>query len=336
MEGCIIMREENYFKIKLQMSIDNLSMAKRKLEHLDIQINLLKVRFDHDKKVYDDQAIHMQNIVKDMEKRIPKLEKKLKEGYTTIDMRTGKAFKSFEARHVGLLQDKIKETEQRQKAQAEAYKKKLALRKKKRDKLSDEELDIVIAEEVRESAQPADELQTNREKEKERLEQKLADYAIQLEELKNPKKVKELIPLETRFDAVGNEVVKPIKTIKTVVNDILEEAEDEIIEALDGDTAEVSEEFGKIWNKHTKGVVGTQPDVSFEVILEEKAEIAEEMRRIADEMNGETKELQWLTAKRPDWIEQFELEEGGKAVWQGRITNGFKQWCEAKGYKIGG
>ena len=70
------MREENYFKIKLQNSIDTLSMAKSKLEHLDIQINLLKVRFDHDKKVYDDQTIHMQDIVKNMEKRIPELEEK--------------------------------------------------------------------------------------------------------------------------------------------------------------------------------------------------------------------------------------------------------------------
>lgn len=333
MEGCIIMREENYFEIKLQMSIDTLSMAKRKLEHLDIQINLLKVRFDHDKKVYDDQAIHMQNIVKDMEKRIPKLEKKFKEGYTTIDMRTGKAYKSFDDHHIGLLQDKIKETELRQKAQAEAYKKKLALRKKKRDKLSEAELDIVIAEEVRESAQPADELKTNREKEKERLEQKLADYAEQLEELKNPKKVKEV-----EFDAVGNEIPESIKKIikadpppsipAEVINEILEEAEDKIIELLEPLPLES-------WPE-TDSTVGTTPEVSIEVILEEKKDIANDMRKVADLMNGETKELQWLTAKRPDWIKQFELEEGGKAVWQGRITNGFKAWCADKGYIIGG
>lgn len=312
MEGGIIMREENYFKIKLQNSIDTLSMAKRKLEHLDIQINLLKVRFDHDKKVYDDQAIHMQNIVLDMEKRIPELEKKIEKGFTTIDMRTGKGYKSFTDKHVSLLQDKIKETEANQKALAEAQKQKLALRKKKRTKLSDEELDIVIAEEVRESLQPKDELQANRDKEKERLEQKLEDYERQLEELKNPKK-----PKEVEFDPVGNEVVEPIKTIKAVVNDILEEAEDKIIEILEPLPAELEE-------------------IPIEVILAEKEDIANEMRNVANLMDGETKELQWLTAKRPDWIEQYNLEEGGKAVWQGRITNGFKQWCEAKGYKIGG
>lgn len=300
MEGGIIMREENYFKIKLRMSIDTLSMAKRKLEHLDIQMNLLKVRFDHDKKVYDDLAIHMQNIVKDMEKRIPELEKKIEKGFTTIDMRTGKGYKSFTDRHMSLLQDKIKETESREKALAEANKQKLALRKKKRDKLSDEELDIVIAEEVRESLQPADELEANREREKERLEEKAEYYREKLAELKAPKKPAP----EVEFDTVGNEIKEIIKAdpapkIKEIVNEILEEADEKIIDESDLDTEEI-----------TTG--------------------------IADLTNGETEELQWLTAKRPDWIKQFELEEGGKAVWQGRITNGFKVWCEAKGYKIGG
>ena len=299
MEGGIIMREENYFKIKLQNSIDTLAMAKSKLDHLDIQINLLKVRFDHDKKVYDDQAIHMQNIVKDMEKRIPELEKKIENGYTTIDMRTGKAYKSFKDRHVKLLQDKIKESELKQKAQAEASKQKLALRKKKRSKLSETELDIVIAEEVRESLQPADELKTNREREKERLEEKAEYYRQQLAELKAPKTEEK----EVKFDSVGNEVKK--------VENALESLE------------EIEEEF-------------TKEAISIDTIILEKEDIANEMRKVADLMNGETKELQWLTAKRQDWIDQFELEEGGKAVWQGRITNGFKVWCEAKGYKIGG
>lgn len=312
------MREENYFKIKLQNSIDTLSMAKRKLEHLDIQMNLLKVRFDHDKKVYDDQTIHMQNVVKDMEKRIPELEKKIEKGYTTIDMRTGKAFKSFEERHVGLLRDKIKESEQRQKALAEAYKQKISLRKKKRNKLSEAELDVVIAEEVRESLQPADELKTNREKEKERLAEKLEYYRQQLAELKAPKKVAR----EVEFNAVGND-------IKEVINDVLEEAEDKIIDELGLDTAEVNEGITPI-------VLEPKDEISIDTIIAEKEDIANEMRKVAEAMNGETKELLWLTAKRPDWIKQFELEEGGKAVWQGRITNGFKQWCEDKGYIIGG
>ena len=311
MEGGIIMREENYFKIKLRNAKDTLVMAERSLESLDIQINLLKVRFDHDKKVYDDQAIHMQNIVKSMEKRIPELEKKIEKGYTTIDMKTGKAFKSFKAKQIGLLQDQIKETKERQKAHAEAYKQKLALKEKNRSKLSDAELDIVIAEEVRESMQPADELKANREKEKERLEKKAEYYREELAKLKVPKKA-------------------PIKTIKAVVNDILEEAEDKIIEVLEPLPAELEDVLGL--DDETIG----STEAPIEVIVAEKLEIANEFRNVADLMDGETKELQWLTAKRPDWIEQFELEEGGKAVWQGRITNGFKLWCEAKGYKIGG
>ena len=326
MEGGIIMREENYFKIKLQMSIDTLAMAKRKLEHLDIQINLLKVRFDHDKKVYDDQAIHMQNIVKDMEKRIPDLEKKIEKGFTTIDMRTGKGYKSFTDRHVSLLQDKIKETEQRQKVQAEAYKQKLALRKKKRGKLSEEELEIVIAEEVRESLQPEDELKANREREKERLEDKAEYYRQKLAELKDPKKEEP----EVEFDAVGNEIQeKIVKPMKEVIDDILEEAEDKIIDELDLD--KTTEDTTWIETEAT-----ATNEVPLKVIIAEKEDIANQMRDVAELMDAETKELQWLTAKRPDWIAQFELEEGGKAVWQGRITNGFKQWCEAKGYKIGG
>ena len=320
------MREENYFKIKLQNSIDTLAMARSKLDHLDVQINVLKVRFDHDKKVYDDQAIHMQNIVDTMEKRIPELEKKIEKGYTTIDMRTGKAFKSIEAKHIGLLQDKIKETERRQKAQAEAYKKKLALRKKKRDKLSDEELDIVIAEEVREFAQPEDELKANREKEKERLEAKAEFYRAKLAELKEPKKEEP----EIEFDAVGNEIQeKIVKPMKEVIDEILEEAEDKIIEVLE------PEKESKVIPELISEPIEPK-EVPIDVIVAEKKDMANEFRNVADLMDGETKELQWLTAKRPDWIAQFELEEGGKAVWQGRITNGFKAWCEDKGYIIGG
>jgi len=307
------MREENYFKGKLQISKDNLVMAKSKLEHLDIQINLLKIRFDHDKKVYDDQAIHMQEIVSDMEKRIPELEKKIEKGYTTIDMKSGKAFKSFKARHVGLLQDKIKVAETRQKEAVERAKQKKSLKKKKRDRLSDKELDLVIAEEVREYAQPEDEIKSNLEKEKERLEAQAESYRQQLAELKATKKVEP----EVKFDSVGNEVKKIIKAnLPPIIKEPIEEKEkirEEIIDHL-----------------------LEQKEVSLDTLIEEKKEIANEMRNVANLMNGETKELKWLTAKRADWIKQFELEEGGKAVWQGRVTNGFKQWCEAKGYKIGG
>jgi hypothetical protein len=71
------------------------------------------------------------------------------------------------------------------------------------------------------------------------------------------------------------------------------------------------------------------------VIIEEKKEIADEMRKVAADMNGETKELEWLLTTHQDWIERYNVEEGGNAVWQGRITNGFKVWLETKGLKLG-
>ena len=94
------MREENYFEKKLEVCKETLAGAKTKLEDLDIQIIKLTERFEHDKNLYNDQVEHMQYIVADMEKRIPELEKKIAQGYTTIDMRSGKAFKSFKERHI--------------------------------------------------------------------------------------------------------------------------------------------------------------------------------------------------------------------------------------------
>lgn len=228
------MREENYFKIKLANSQETLLMAKSKLEHLDIQMNLLELRFEHDKKVYNDQVIHMQKIVVSMEKRIPELEKKIAQGYTTIDMRTGKAYKSFTDRHVGLLKDKIKKSEEQQKSMEKAYKEKQSLKKKKRTSLTPKQLDTVIADEVREEAQPKDELKTNRDKEMERLKLKEVFYRVELEKLKKEKaepKVKEV-----KFDSVGNEVLK----------DLLEELvppEEEVIEEVELDP--IDEHEGK-------------------------------------------------------------------------------------------
>ena len=182
------MREENYFIKKLENSIETLQMAKSKLEHLDIQINLLKVRFEHDKKIYNDQTLHMQKIVSNMEKRIPELEKKLAQGYTTIDMRTGKAFKSFTERHVVLLKDKIKASEAQQKVVVKQFKEVQSLKKKKRTSLTPEQLDAVIAEEVREEAQPPDELKANRDREMERLRLEAEAYREKIEKLESLKK----------------------------------------------------------------------------------------------------------------------------------------------------
>lgn len=199
------MREENYFEKKLETSKETLSNAKRRLENLDVQINLLELRFEHDKKIYNDRVEHEQKIVSNVEKRIPEIEKKLAQGYTTIDMRTGKAYKSFKDKHVGLLKDKIKATEEQQKIVAEKYEQRQTLKKKKRSKLTVEELDVVAAQEVREEAQPADELKTIQEKEIERLKLKEEFYRVELEKLKKqPKKVEK----EVKFDSNGNEVLK--------------------------------------------------------------------------------------------------------------------------------
>jgi hypothetical protein len=202
------MREENYFKIKLETSRETLSNAERRLENLDIQINLLELRFEHDKKIYNDRVEHEQKIVSGMEKRIPELEKKIAQGYTTIDMRTGKAFKSFDERHKGLLKDKIKATEELQKAVVEKYKKRQALKGKNKKKLSLKDLDVVEAQEVREEAQPEDELEEVKEKEIERLKLKEEFYRKELERLKNaPKNVEKK---EVKFDSNGNEVLKDL------------------------------------------------------------------------------------------------------------------------------
>ena len=93
-------KEQNYFKIKKQISIDNLAMAQSKLDHLDLQLKVLGERFEHDKKIYEDQIIHMQEVEKEMEKRIPALQKKIDAGYTHIDQKTGKAYKGFDDIHI--------------------------------------------------------------------------------------------------------------------------------------------------------------------------------------------------------------------------------------------
>ena len=277
------MRNENYFKTKLQISKDNLTMAKSKLDHLDIQLRLLGERFEYDKKIYEDQIIHMQNTVTEMEKRIPNLEKKIEQGYSHVDLRTGKAYKSFNAIHEGQLKDKIAETIELQKASVEAHERKQALRTTKKN-LKPEEKQIVEAEQIRESLQGPDEIAEIYARQQEDLKKKVEQYKLELEQSKAPKSVEP----EVEFDTIGNEISIPIPI---------------------------------------------EPDM--EVIIGEKKEIANEMRNVAVLMNGEAKELELLLVRHQDWIEQYQQEEGGKAVWQGRITNGFKNWCEDKSYKIG-
>lgn len=239
------MREENYFKIKLETSKETLSSAKRRLEALDIQMNLLKLRFDHDKKIYNDRVNREQKIVSNLEKRIPDLEKKIAAGYKAIDMRTGKAYKSFKDRHVSQLKDKIKSTEERQKIAAEKYKQRQALKGKKRSKLAPEELDVIAAQEVREEAQPKDELEEVKEKEIERLKLKEEFYRKELERLKNaPKKIEKK---EVKFDSNGNEVLKDLLDELTIP----EEPEVEIPVPKDEHEGKVQCPECKLW--FTKG-----------------------------------------------------------------------------------
>ena len=219
MEGGIIMREENYFEKKLEISKDTLSFAKNQLEHLDNQIKNLQVRFDHDLKVYNDQIIHMQNTVKAMKENIPLLEKKIKDGYTSIDMETGKAYKSFKDRHIGQLEDKVAWTLENQENLKAIWENKQSLKGKKRDKLKPKELEILETEEIRESLQGKDEIAEVHEMKLEQLQKKADFYKSELEALKEPKPE----PVSVVFDSVGN--VKTVKTVPTVetVKEILEE-----------------------------------------------------------------------------------------------------------------
>lgn len=75
-------------------------------------------------------------------------------------------------------------------------------------------------------------------------------------------------------------------------------------------------------------------EIPVEVLVEEKKQIAQELRKVANEMNGEARQVELVTTNCQDWIDQYAIEEGGKAIWQGRITNGFRTWCEAKGFEL--
>ena len=293
----IKLRNENYFEKKLEMSKDKLSMAQRKLEHFDIQMEALKVRFEHDKKVYNDQAKHMQEIVADMEKRIPKLEKKLRQGYTHVDLNTGKAYKSFDDIHIAQLEAKRLETIERQRAIAEKQKKRQELRDTKdRSKLSKAEKELVIAIEIQDDMQSEDEIKANQEKELERIQKKREFYEEELFKLGNP------------------------------VENIIEEALEDIEEAVET-IEEVIKPEPVLLPK--KALIKT-PDTE----LDKMKEVSRQANEFKTELNGVIKEMEWLLTLHQDWMLEYTEEEGGKAIHAGRIVNGFRSWCENKGYKI--
>jgi len=205
-------KEQNYFKQKLEISEETLSMAKRKLEHLDIQIEVLKKQFDYNRKIYDDQAKHMQEIVKEMEKRIPMLEKKIAQGYTHVDLKSGKAYKSFEGIHVGRLQEKKERVEANLKEFEKRQAEKVALKKKKRTKLKPEELQIVKAEEIRESLQPEDEIERIAERQKELMDEKIKRYEREIQKLRAEKEAPIIEEIEEP-EPVKIEIPEPIKEV---------------------------------------------------------------------------------------------------------------------------
>lgn len=73
-----------------------------------------------------------------------------------------------------------------------------------------------------------------------------------------------------------------------------------------------------------------------EAALKERKNISNNFKQIAEDLNVETEEIEKLNQMHFDWIEEYSKEEGGHAIWQGKITKGFKAWLEVKGYKIGG
>lgn len=253
------MREENYFEKKLEISKDTLAYTERQLDHFDIQIKKLTEVYEYNLEQYNKGVIRLQEIKANIGPRIESLQKKIKLGYTTIDMRTGKGYKSVDARHKAILNQKIKEAEDRYKAMKKAYD-----TKKKKGEIPKPVVEAPTGE-IMESQQ---------ERELRLLKEKWARLESQRKELELKKK----------------EEAKKAK----------EEAE------LKADTPYEEGEPMPIQN-----VLGP-----------------------IDETLA-YKDSEWLLTTHQDWILQYTNEEGGKAIWQGRITNGFKAWCETKGYKIG-
>lgn len=242
------MREENYFEKKLETCKETLAGAKTKINDLDIQMMKLKERFEHDKKVYNDQTIHMQNTIKDMEKRIPELKKKLKAGYTTIDMRTGKAFKSFKERHIEHLKEKIKQFEENQKLIEANYQRKQELKKKKR--LTPEQQETVKAEAIRVDMEGEDEIKIVYEQQIENLKKKKETYEQQLAELqqkkKNEKDLKEVVKeLEKEEDAVIVKISIPDSEKEYTLDDLEKELERDEVPEGKAECPECHEYFTK-------------------------------------------------------------------------------------------
>lgn len=263
-----IMKEENYFEKKLEMSKDNLAYSKSELESVDIQIKVLKKRFEYDLEIYNKKVIRLQEIGKNMESRIESLQKKLDQGYTCIDMKTGKGYKSLDARHKAHLSELTKEAEARYKERDKAYK-----LKKKRKEIPKPVVEPPIGEII----------ESQKERELRLLKEKLERLEAQRKELELEKE-----------EFIEDVIEEAIETIEEVIEDTIEE----VLE-----------------------------------IKEEELEIPNALGPIDETLAY--KDSEWLLTIHQDWILEYQKEGDGKAIWQGRITNGFRAWLKFKGYKIG-
>ena len=122
-------REENYFKVKLQISKDTLAYTISQLESADLQIKTLIKRHEYDLEIFNQKVSHLQQIEKNMKERLISLQKKIDDGYVAIDMNTGKGYKSRDAMHKAHLAQKAKESKDNYEKSKKAYE----LKKRKKD-----------------------------------------------------------------------------------------------------------------------------------------------------------------------------------------------------------
>ena len=86
---------KEYFKIKLQVVKDNLVHTNTVLGNLDGQLRQLDLVYEADKAKYEARIKHFQELQRADEARIKDIEKKISDGYSYIDMKTGKAYKTM-------------------------------------------------------------------------------------------------------------------------------------------------------------------------------------------------------------------------------------------------
>jgi hypothetical protein len=94
------------------------------------------------------------------------------------------------------------------------------------------------------------------------------------------------------------------------------------------------EEHAKEIKELKEELVTPKQEIPIEKLIEEKKIMVEEIQKMRNGWASETEELEWIAQNCQDWIDKYAEEEGARAIWQGRITNGFRAWCEEKGYSL--